>query len=152
MNMRAVCAAVAVAGIAAAPISCKREVEQAEPATAPPEQAAQSAPVQVTSRLKDLYERAKRAGESVPDNVMDWARADIERIGDWDYTIATMQKDTDGNIQARLQSLGSNRWECFWIEQVPDGQRYYFKRPQRSFLRIAGEAAKYIPTSPGGGE
>jgi hypothetical protein len=101
--------------------------------------------------LKVLYEKAKAAGEQVPEDILEWAKSDLKKIGTWDYKIVSVSSGSEEAILNELKRLGSQRWECFWVEPIPGGKRFYLKRAARSYLQIAGGASKFVPV-PGPGE
>ena len=103
------------------------------------------------TKLKALYERAKAAGEKVPEDILEWAKTDLKKIGTWDYKIVSVSSESEKAILNELKRLGNQRWECFWVEPIPDGKRFYLKRAARSYLQIAGGPSKFVPV-PGPGE
>jgi hypothetical protein len=103
------------------------------------------------TKLKALYEEAKAAGEQVPGDILKWAKSDLKKIGTWDYKIVSISSESEEAILNELKRLGSQRWECFWVEPIPGGKRFYMKRATRSYLQIAGGASKFVPV-PGPGE
>jgi hypothetical protein len=103
------------------------------------------------TKLKALYEEAKAAGEQVPGDILEWAKSDLKKIGTWDYKIVSISSESEEAILNELKRLGSQRWECFWVEPIPGGKRFYMKRATRSYLQIAGGASKFVPV-PGSGE
>ncbi len=102
-------------------------------------------------QLKELYEKAKAAGEKVPEDILEWAKSDVKNIGTWDYKIVSVSSESEEAILNELKRLGSQRWQCFWVEPIPGGKRFYMKRAARSYLQIAGGASKFVPI-PGSGE
>jgi hypothetical protein len=106
-----------------------------------------------TDNIEDLYERAKAAGEQVPEDALTWAKSDVKKIGTWDYKIETFSTSSHGEdeILAKLQELGGLRWECFWVEELNGTKSFYFKKAQRSYIQTFGKAAPLIPV-PGKGE
>ena len=96
-------------------------------------------------QLKELYEKAKAAGEQVPEDILEWAKSDVKKIGTWDYKIVSISTESEEAILKELKSLGSQRWQCFWVEPIPGGKRFYMKRAARSYLQIAGGASKFVP-------
>lgn len=90
----------------------------------------------ILDHIRTMYETAKEAGEQVPEDIYDWARDDIGKIGSWEYQVVLIPR-TAGipAMEKRLNKLGAERWECYWVEKVPDGHRMYFKRPSRSYLK-----------------
>lgn len=101
--------------------------------------------------IRELYEKAKAAGEQVPEDIMQWAREDLKKIGAWQYRLVDIPADGHEDIEKTLNELGAQRWECFWVEQTADGRRFFMKKAERSYFQAAGKMAKFLP-SPGGGE
>ncbi len=101
--------------------------------------------------LKALYEKAKAAGEQVPEDILEWAKSDVKKIGTWDYKIVSVSSESEEAILNELKRLGNQRWECFWVEPIPGGKRFYMKKAVRSYLQIVGGASKFVPV-PGSGE
>jgi hypothetical protein len=104
-----------------------------------------------TEQFKALYEKAKAAGEQVPEDILEWAKADVKKIGTWDYKIVSFSSESEKEIADELKKLGSQRWECFWVEPIPGGKRFYMKKAVRSYLQMTGKASKLV-TVPGSGE
>ena len=52
-----------------------------------------------TEQIKDLYERAKAAGEQVPEDMLTWAKSDMKKIGTWDYKIETFSSASTEGIR-----------------------------------------------------
>ncbi len=91
---------------------------------------------QMKKQLNELYERAKAEAETVPDDVMDWAKEDVAKIGDWEYRIVRVGAVGLASLQEELNEMGSERWEVFWVEQHSDGTfTLFMKRPARSYLK-----------------
>jgi hypothetical protein len=104
-----------------------------------------------TEQFRALYEKAKAAGEQVPEDILDWAKSDVKKIGTWDYKIVSFSSESEEAMLDELKRLGSQRWECFWVEPIPGGKRFYMKKAARSYLQVAGRASKFVPV-PGSGE
>ncbi len=100
------------------------------PGAPPPETAPE-----LQEQIIQLYERARESGEAVSGDVYEWAREDVERIGDWEYRIVRHDDAGDAAIEAALNELGSERWEVVWIDRQSGTLRLFLKRPRRSFLR-----------------
>jgi hypothetical protein len=91
-----------------------------------------------------LYEKARAAGEQVPEDIVEWAKEDVKKIGDWEYTVVSFTSESEEAMLAELNKLGSQRWECFWVEPVPGGKRFYMKKSARSYLQITGKASQFV--------
>ena len=52
-----------------------------------PAQEAESEDTGIWSQVVALYEQAKQAGETAAEDVYEWAREDLEAIGDWEYKV-----------------------------------------------------------------
>jgi hypothetical protein len=98
-------------------------------------------------KIQEFYETARDAGDDVPSDAYEWARSDIERIGDWEYQIVRLDAESDAAILERLGELGSERWEVFWLERQGGELRVFLKRPARSYLRLLPipELSRLVP-------
>ena len=85
-------------------------------------------------RVRGLYEQARESGQQVPKDALEWAQQDLRRIGDWEYRIVDLPREDPASRQARLNELGSERWEAFWMEPAGEGIRVYLKRRSRSWM------------------
>lgn len=97
--------------------------------------------------VQKLYDTAKANGEDVPKDVMEWAKQDIRKIGAWEYKIIELQTSDPRAIETELNTHGRLRWQCYWIEDMKDGKRFYLRKAGRSYLRLipAGDLLKLIP-------
>jgi hypothetical protein len=84
--------------------------------------------------VQELYEKLKASGEAVPDNIVDWIKEDIEKIGTWEYKVVPLDAGPDPGIEAILNDLGQKRWECFRIERQGAVLTLYLKRPAKSYV------------------
>jgi len=98
-----------------------------------------------TEQFKALYEKAKAAGDQVPEDILEWAKTDAKKIGSWDYKIVSFSSESEEAMLDELKRLGSQRWECFWVEPLPGGKRFYMKKAVRSYLQMAGKASTLVP-------
>ena len=55
-------------------------------------------------------------------------------IGDWEYKIEEFRLKNPKDLEIRLNQLGAERWQCFWVEQSKDQKIFYFKRTKLSYL------------------
>lgn len=102
----------------------------------------------ILDQVRTMYEKAKEAGEQVPEDVYDWAKEDIGKMGAWEYHVVLVPRTADiPSLEKRLNKLGVERWECYWMEKVPDGHRMFFKRPSRSYLKTVpvSDILKLLP-------
>lgn len=95
----------------------------------------EDSPDALREQISELYNRARESGEDVSGNAYEWAREDVERIGDWEYRVLRHTGADDAALEARLNELGSERWEVIWIESGSGGLKLFLKRPTRSYLR-----------------
>ena len=98
-------------------------------------------------KAKELYEKAKESGEIVPEDMVDWTKEDIKKIGTWEYKIVFFDVESDSGLEEELNTLGKERWECFWIEKRENRLTLFLKRPTRSYLKAipAGEIWRFLP-------
>ncbi len=88
------------------------------------------------AEVREAYEKAKKKalemGETVPDKIPDWVKEDLENVGDWEYRVMEAPRD---ELEAALNGLGAERWECFSVESHGKKAQLVFKRRKRSRLR-----------------
>jgi hypothetical protein len=85
--------------------------------------------------VQKLYDKAKEAGDEVPKNIADWVKAEFQRMGTWEYRIATFNTNDSAELEQELNKLGKEKWECFWLEREGNALRLAFKRPAQSYLQ-----------------
>jgi len=105
----------------------------------------------IMKEIESMYQRAKETGEKVPDDAIQWAMADVKKIGDWDYKVVRVSDDNPGEIEKTLNELGGSRWDCFWIDEDRSGKSLYMKRTARSYLKHIPlrDVLRAIPTDQG---
>jgi hypothetical protein len=84
-----------------------------------------------TEEIQRLYQQAKAAGETVPADVLEWAREDLGRAGRWEYRVAQLEGEPE-EIEAQLNALGRERWECFTLTRDKKKWSAVLKRPATS--------------------
>lgn len=93
----------------------------------------------IKDKVHGMYDKARQqaqqAGTRIADNPADWVREDLKKIGIWEYRIVVIQPDDNANVELRLNDLGQDRWECYWMEKHDDKVTCYLKRSGRSLLR-----------------
>jgi len=89
----------------------------------------------VWEEILALYEKAKEAGEQVPEDAAEWVSQDLQSIGDWEYKVVELGPKTAEGLEAKLTELGTDRWECFWVQTSGTKTRLLFKRPRKSWLQ-----------------
>jgi len=96
-----------------------------------------------------MYEKAKEAGEQVPQDVYEWAKSDLDRIGDWEYLVVSGRYPTRQQFETNLNKLGAERWELVWVERTADDTMLVFKRPVKSYLQQV-PVSQLLKLVPGG--
>ena len=96
-------------------------------------------------RVRELYRQARESGQQVPQDALEWARQDVRRIGDWEYKIEELPREDPQARQARLNELGAERWEVFWIEPVGDERPCL---PEAPVQELAGEDPPFPIAAP----
>ena len=98
-----------------------------------------------SEKLKEVYEKGlKGAKEKYAETVGDgkkltgkskeWLLKDIENIGDWEYKVESYGPEQAKEIEKKLNVLGKERWQCFWVESNKKQKTFYFKRTKLSYL------------------
>lgn len=98
-----------------------------------------------SEKLKEVYEKGlKGAKEKYAETVGDgkkltgkskeWLQKDIENIGDWEYKVESYGPEQAKEVEKKLNALGKERWQCFWVESNKKQKTFYFKRTKLSYL------------------
>lgn len=88
----------------------------------------------VWDQVVALYEQAKDAGETAAEDVYEWAREDVEKIGDWEYKVEYLANPNHLALEKKLNELGTDRWEAVWIDRQGPNLTVTLKRPSRTWL------------------
>ena len=92
-------------------------------------------------KAREAYEKARdkakdkatAVGESMSARVPEWVLEDLRNIGDWQYRVVEVRPQ---DLEATLNELGAERWECFSVEQVDKKTvRLVLKKRKRSQLK-----------------
>ena len=121
-----------VSGLAAAATACGSgsAPDEAAPADEPGATITDAA----VERLAAAYAELGGLLERNPGEAMQWAEADIENLGDWEYRIVELGDSSPESLAAELNALGDERWEAYWVESRPGGLRVFLKRSSISYL------------------
>ena len=85
-------------------------------------------------RLKELYDEKVDGGKELTDRTKEWIKGDVENMGDWEYKIVPFGEVAATELEKKLNQLGSERWQCFWVEANGKGKEFYFKRTKLSYI------------------
>ena len=93
------------------------------------------APEQADQALEELKRYYEEARKKAPEDPIEWAKDDLERFGDWEYRVVSIPMGSSKEIEDRLNELGQDRWEVFWVQEITNALQVFLKRPARSYLR-----------------
>jgi hypothetical protein len=82
----------------------------------------------------DKYAETFEEGKDLSGKSKEWLLKDLKNIGDWEYKVETFNLKNPKDLEIRLNQLGADRWQCFWVESTKDGKTFYFKRTKLSYL------------------
>jgi hypothetical protein len=82
----------------------------------------------------DKYAETFEEGKDLSGKSKEWLLKDLKNIGDWEYKVETFNLKNPKDLEIRLNQLGADRWQCFWVESTKDGETFYFKRTKLSYL------------------
>ena len=82
----------------------------------------------------EKYTKTLEGGRDISGKSKDWLLKDLQNIGDWEYKIESFDLKNLKDLEIRLNQLGAERWQCFWVEQSAKGKVFYFKRTKLSYL------------------
>jgi len=95
---------------------------------------------------------ATEKGRKATAEAKDWLKKDFSRIGDWEYKQLTVPMKEIATLEKRLNELGAERWDCFWIQKHEGQLHLLFKRPAISYLHKASQIDFMKLLSIGGGD
>lgn len=97
-------------------------------------------------RAKQVIEDVKTGDRSITEGTKNWVVDDVKKIGDWQNRVVKVEVSDPKAIEERLNSLGEERWECFFVERVEGHLMFYFKKSRISYLNKAskGDFGKLI--------
>lgn len=90
-----------------------------------------SAAQRALNELQSRYDELLKDKVDVP---VDWAAADLENIGDWEYRVVRLSYRSAEELQDQLNEFGNERWEVIWLEESPGGFLAVMKKPSISYL------------------
>jgi len=102
-----------------------------------------------------LYQEAKGTSETAAEDVYEWAREDMQSIGDWEYKVEYFSNPNHLALEKQLNELGTDRWEVVWIDRQGPNLIVTLKRPSRTWLNKLplGQLLKLVaPGGDAGGE
>jgi hypothetical protein len=120
----------------------------AVPAAADEEKTAEET---VWTQVLALYQQARDTGETVTEDVYEWAREDMQSIGDWEYRVVYLTSPNHIALEKRLNELGTDRWEVVWIDRQGPNLNVTLKRPSRTWLNKLPLGQLLKLAAPGGG-
>lgn len=85
--------------------------------------------------ISSAYEQLAESIASESGEAVDWAREDLENLGDWEYRIVDLGSSNSQEMEVELNEFGNERWEAWWVQPTGDGVRIYLKR---SSFSVAG--------------
>jgi hypothetical protein len=68
-------------------------------------------------QIKKKFEEAKSDDKELSKQAKEWIEEDIKKIGDWEYKVLNIKHDDIDKLEQKLNELGNERWECFWMEK-----------------------------------
>lgn len=81
--------------------------------------------------LQQKYDEHLKDKVDVP---VDWAKEDLENIGDWEYKVVSLSYTSPDELETQLNEFGNDRWEVIWLEEKPGGFLAILKKPSISYL------------------
>lgn len=86
-------------------------------------------------KIKKKLEDAKSDNKELSEKAKEWIKEDIKKIGDWEYKVVNIKYESIDELENKLNELGNERWECFWVEKKEVVVVFIFKRPTISYLQ-----------------
>ena len=96
-------------------------------------ESSKQATMNVGKKIQDIFQLAKGQGSTTANNVLDFVKEDIARLGTWQYTSRTVTHENPQEVVSILNRLGKDKWECFWVDKQATQTTLYFKKPPKSY-------------------
>ncbi|MGB0578866.1 MAG: hypothetical protein ACPGVU_04105 [Limisphaerales bacterium] len=105
---------------------------------------------QLKKLIDDLTDSGKEAtdkSKQMSEEAKQWVKDDFGKIGDWEYKQIVIHLNELPSMAKRLNELGKDRWDCFWVHQQGQDIHLLCKRPAISYLQKIGrvDIMKLIP-------
>ena len=115
-------------------------------------ESSKQATMNVGKKIQDIFQLAKGQGSTTANNVLDFAKEDIARLGTWQYTSRTVTHENPQEVVSILNRLGKEKWECFWVDKQATQTTLYFKKPPKSYTSNIPfkDLLRYLPELQGG--
>ena len=86
-------------------------------------------------KIKKKFEDLESENKELREIAKEWIKEDIEKIGDWEYKVVNLEYESIDELENKLNELGNERWECFWVEKKEEVVVFILKRPKTSYLQ-----------------
>jgi hypothetical protein len=103
-------------------------------------------------QIKKKFEEAKSDDKELSKQAKEWIEEDIKKIGDWEYKVLNIKHDDIDKLEQKLNELGNERWECFWMEKKEKEFLLFFKRPKLSYLQKIPQGQLFKLLNPADGD
>jgi hypothetical protein len=117
------------------------DIQGATPDLHPPSAAANTNEISYLEQLKTLLDQltsesksATAKGKKLAEDTGSWFKTDFQKIGDWEYKQVSLPLAEISSLEDRLNALGTERWNCFWVQPAGTNLHLLFKRPAVSYL------------------
>ena len=82
----------------------------------------------------EKYTETFEEGKNLSGKSKQWLMKDLQNIGDWEYKVESFDLENPKDLEIRLNQLGADRWQCFWVQNKDSKSVFYFKRTKLSYL------------------
>ena len=98
--------------------------------------------------ISDTYESLRDRGMTTAKDARQWVQDDVRNMNAFEYKVVPKSQISGENMEAILNELGEERWDCFEV----DDTTFYFKRQKKSYLRNipVKDLLRFLPM--GGGD
>ena len=98
----------------------------------------------------ETYNTLHEQGLTTAKNAHQWVQEDYRSMYSFEYKILSKSEVSPEEMEATLNELGKERWDCFEV----DSAAFYFKRQKKSYLRNVPvkDLMRFLPMGGDGGE
>ncbi len=92
----------------------------------------------------ETIKNAERKGEEL----RELSEAEIGKLWAIEYTTIQVTGPDLETLDGKLNELGKQRWDCYYVSENKNGKTFYFKRRQSNTLRYLTGLLKLLPFAP----
>ncbi len=101
---------------------------------------------ELSKNLSEINSTISKGYQQKEEQLSNLANSEIEKLHAVEYHVFELGKDeTTAQHQEKLNEIGKERWDCFFIDKTSEFHRVYCRRTPKSYLRYLSRIPNFIP-------